>query len=352
MANDHYKDTESDRSCNCIFQLCSQLNLIDIGAQLEPANLLTNGHLMFTTKPLAKPPAINAKDIDRAEHIGYVSRIDLFLVPADLAERAAYSHRPTGCVHTSFDHDQISLMIWNLYMLASMKASAAKAVPNAMGFVSGIHLDYGILDNSATIDKINLAFAGADIPNLLKYAGLLEPQPQPQPFIAYKKSLVKIREIIYMNWSDNFGLGVTDVTALPDSGINMPLSRNTAAMDELFALHHGYLESLGTSPTAVMMAHTAAPIKQDEIDAACNRLVSHANPGPNGMPIKLFTSSEAACVVLCKLANYVLANPKLVTKDFVSGCNIIPYASSHPMSSLHVSHYNIEYRIITDILAH
>ncbi|KAJ2826342.1 hypothetical protein GGI24_002934 [Coemansia furcata] len=348
MANDRHRGTESDRSRNCIFQLCSQLNLIDIGAQLEPANLLTNGHLTFTTKPLTKAPDINAEDIDRAKHLGYVSRIDLFLVPADLAERTAYSHRPTGCVHTSFDHDQISLTIWNLYMLATMKASAAKAVPSAMSFLSGIHLDYGILDNSATIDKINLAFAGADIPNLLEYAGLLEPQPQ--PFVTYKKLLVKVREIIYTNWSDNFGLGVTNVAAVPDSGIDMPLSRNTVAMDELFALHRGYLESLKTSPTAAMMAHTAAPIKQDEIDAACNRLVSHAHPGPNGMPIKLFTSSEAARVVLCKLANHVLAKPKLVTKDFVSGCDIIPYASSHPMSSLHVSHYNIEYRIITEIL--
>ncbi|KAJ2062071.1 hypothetical protein GGI17_002638, partial [Coemansia sp. S146] len=346
---DRAKDTETKRSRDCVLRLCSGLGLVDVGASAEYTDIETNSHLTFSIEPAtnSKKPRMTKKAkgvedvkttdhpvsvndsssiqiVDQAESSTYVSRIDLFLIPEEMAKKEkhiVYSHRRTRPANSSYDHNKISLAILDLPGLALRRVSPVKTPPISKQICSGARFDFSATDKAAATDQIATACMVAKVPAVCKYDKL--PEPRLSPFVVYGTKLAaKFREIQakYLRHAgphcdSNSGLTIANLT---DSDLSKPLVHNLAVMDELLALHREYLGLSGLSLTSDMMEQTTEPITLNEIHTACHRIIRHMSPGPNCVTLELFKLSEVARSTLCKLANYFLERPDLVSKEFVA----------------------------------
>ncbi|KAJ2096527.1 hypothetical protein GGI09_004312 [Coemansia sp. S100] len=265
----------------------------------------------------------------------------------------SYSHRRTCPAMSSYDHDEISLTIQDLSNPALKRASAVKTLPTAKHTRPGFYFDFRLMDDDATFAKVTRAFIDAKIPKIEDYEKLSDLKPK--PFAEYEVILVKIRAIqaeylacIGLCSKGDSGPVVVD---LPSSDLSTPPKLNMSALDELLVLHQKYLISSDQLPASDLVNQTVKPITLDEIRTACDRIVHHTSPGPNGMPLELFQFSESACIILCRLANYLLKFPDLVTKEFLASRIASDNTNGIPARHKQIVQYNIEYRIIADILA-
>ncbi|KAJ2874135.1 hypothetical protein H4R27_006522, partial [Coemansia aciculifera] len=335
---DRAKDTETQRSRTCVLHLCLGLGLVDVAANTKHTDIKANSHLTFSielarnskvaknVETMDHPVSVNGSSsvlVDQAVSHGYISRIDLFLIPGEMAkmtEHIIYLHRRTNPANSLYDHDEVCLTILDQAGLDLRRASPVKTLPISKQLCSGACFAFSTVDEVAATDDINTACLLAKILELEEYDEL--PEPQPLLFDMYNELTAEFRGIqakyfghASPHCDSDSGPVITD---LPDSDLGTPLEPNVAAIDELLALHLEHLGSSGQLPTSNMVEQITEPITLDEIHAACHRIIHHTSPGPNGVSLELFKLSKTACTVLCKLANYVLEHPDLVSKEFVA----------------------------------
>ncbi|KAJ2807042.1 hypothetical protein H4S07_003671 [Coemansia furcata] len=105
-------------------------------------------------------------EVDRAKSQGYILRLDLFLVPKNLADEnlIVYSNRRIKLKgNSSYNHDQILLTILAQSTPASDKASAAKITPQADSFIPGSYFHHDFFNDKDALAKIDAIFSSADM---------------------------------------------------------------------------------------------------------------------------------------------------------------------------------------------